>query len=244
MIKYSENQIVNKLMDSLKNNSIEELYKQNFLNFIGKTSDTGEYYTEVIARELIINKIDSLLKQITPVPRVNYNVGHTGVVTTNNEVSNRVEERIAILLYNACKNLTITFGKLGEIVDYQVPLKSTLQDKGIGKIDLVSKTKDEIWLIELKYFKHRGKDANKKTLLKAALQISTYYQLLHKQNFLNSYQELKNYNETQIKKAILIFNENERDNEYEELINGNMPFLKNLLKKLDITIFDLGVGKV
>lgn len=244
MITYSEIEIINKINNALGQNGPEGLYQQDFVNYRGKTKDTEEYYTEVISRELIINDFATKLKGITPINRGKYNVGHSGMVTTDNAYSNRIEERIAIALFNASKNFSITFGKLGEIIDYQVPLKATQSNKGIGKIDLISKTKDEIWLIELKYYKHKDKKANKETLLRAALEIATYYQWLDKQNFLNSYEQFKGYKEEQIKKSILIFNENERDEEYEELKNGNMPFLKNLLKKLEVNIYDIGVGEI
>ncbi|SHH31491.1 hypothetical protein SAMN02745221_02137 [Thermosyntropha lipolytica DSM 11003] len=244
MIKYSEQEIINKVNFALSNKKTEELYKEGFLNYKGKTKDTEEYYTEVISRELIINNFVKQLNEIQHISRLNYSAGHTGVVTTSNTTSNRIEDRIAIALFNASKNFGITFGELGEIIDYQIPLKKTQKDYGVGEIDLISKSKNSIWLIELKYYKHKDKEANKETLLKAALEIATYYQWLDKDSFLKSYDDFKGYTQEQIKKAVLIFNENERDEEYLELMKGEMPFLKNLLKRLDVSVFDLGVGKI
>ncbi|WDC83370.1 hypothetical protein PL321_11465 [Caloramator sp. mosi_1] len=62
-------------------------------------------------------------------------------------------------------------------------MKKTQKDDGVGKIDLISKSKNSIWLIELKCYKHKDKEANEETLLKAALEIATYYQWLDKVNF-------------------------------------------------------------
>ncbi len=243
MIKYSEQEIIDKLNFALSNKKPEELYKEGFLNYRGKTKDTEEYYTEVISRELIIKNFVKQLNGIQHISRSSYNVGHTGVVTTSNTTSNRIEDRIAIALFNASKNFGITFGELGEIIDYQIPLKAQKDDR-VGKIDLISKSKNNIWLIELKYYKHKDKDSNKETLLRAALEIATYYQWLDKDSFLKSYEDFRGYTQEQIKKAVLIFNENERDEEYLELMKGEMPFLKNLLKRLDVSVFDLGVGKI
>ena len=44
---YTHQQIIDKCFVALKD--AKTFYKQSFINYVGKTSDTDEYYTEVIA---------------------------------------------------------------------------------------------------------------------------------------------------------------------------------------------------
>ena len=71
---------------------------------------------------------------------------------------------------------------LGEVIDYQVPLKSKQSDRA-GKIDLM--TFDEstgiLRLIELKAPK------SKETLLRCVLEIYTYYKTVDMNELLRSY---------------------------------------------------------
>jgi len=241
MNEYTENDIVVMVNNFIAKNSPELLYKQGFVNYRGKTKDTGEYYTEVIARELINKDFVGQLRKIAPINRKNYNAGHSPNTKCMNIQSNRIEENIAIALYSASNIFGITFGRLGQIIDYQVPLKATRKNAGVGKIDLISKTKDEIWLIELKYYKSKDKQSSRNTLLKAALEIATYYQQLNKKNFINSYEEFSGYRQDQIRKAVLIFDEDNINEEYLQLKSCNMPLLKHLLKRLDVSIFVISI---
>ena len=110
------------------------------------------------------------------IKRGNYKIGsHNG--TTPRETSNRKEERIALAL--AQKKV---LNPLGEVIDYQVPLKSKQSDRA-GKIDLM--TFDEstgiLRLIELKAPK------SKETLLRCVLEIYTYYKTVDMNELLRSY---------------------------------------------------------
>ena len=75
------------------------------------------------------------------------------------------------------------FSELGVIKDYQVPLKDTLKDSGIGKIDLISFNEDikTLFLIELKC---RG---SSDTLLRALLESYTYYKIVDKTKLKNDF---------------------------------------------------------
>lgn len=59
MAEYTREEIIKKLQDSSKDMST--LYTQTFINYTGKTTDTKEKYTEVIA-EWLLNNIDLLYK--------------------------------------------------------------------------------------------------------------------------------------------------------------------------------------
>jgi hypothetical protein len=104
---------------------------------------------------------------------------HDGVVTTNHNEkdSNRKEERFAIELFNWSKGGKI-FSHIGKILEYQIPLKNSRADKGLGKIDLISVADDRFFLIELKI------KGNKENMLRSVLEIATYYQVLSKSKFL------------------------------------------------------------
>jgi len=83
----------------------------------------------------------------------------------------REEERIAIFL--AENHLSL--GSLGEVLDYQVPLKDTNLNKGVGKIDLISyndKT-NRLYLLELK------KPSSSESLLRCCLESYTYSRIIN-----------------------------------------------------------------
>lgn len=93
-------------------------YTATCINHAGTTykADGARYYTEIIS-EYLLEHYD-LFDQIQKIKRGNYKIGsHNG--TTPRETSNRKEERIALAL--AQKKV---LNPLGEVIDYQVPLKS------------------------------------------------------------------------------------------------------------------------
>lgn len=110
MAEYTREEIIKKLQDSSKDMST--LYTQTFINYTGKTTDTKEKYTEVIAEWLIKNfNLFDNIKKITR--QSSYKVDtHDG--KHNNQNSNRLEEIMAIEIFNQ-KSLNI----LGKVLDYQ-----------------------------------------------------------------------------------------------------------------------------
>ena len=148
---YKKDEIINKL-ENLKD--ISTLYKEDFINYRGDTTDTKEKYTEVIAEWLIKNfNLFDNIKKITR--QSSYKVDtHDG--KHNNQNSNRLEEIMAIEIFNQ-KSLNI----LGKVIDYQTPLKNEQKNKA-GKIDIVSYNRDikTVYLLELK--KEDSKEDEKK----------------------------------------------------------------------------------
>jgi hypothetical protein len=200
-----------------KRKNAKNLYMSNCVNWKGKTSDNKEYYTEVISRELLKNENINLLNRIPQIDRENYNVGtHRGLHRGD---TNRAEEIFAMRLKG--KRLR----ELGLVIDYQIPLKRKRSDDA-GKIDLITTTDKFVYLIELKYAD------NKETLLRAILEIWTYYRYLNRENFLNSFGlpiQIK------IRKAVLL---GMGSNAYKEARDlKNRPELKKLAKKLRVDIF-------
>ena len=182
------------------------------------------------AKEILKEKNLKKLDDIIQINRENYNVNHTG--KTKNESSNRLEERIALDLFNRKDHLSF-----GEIIDYQIPLKSKQTDKGIGKIDLLAydRSKKVLTLLELK------RPDSEETLLRALLEIYTYSKIVCDKKLKNSYADVDP--NSNIEKAVLIFKDSYAYREYEKACadkeNSN---LYNLIKKLNVKIYCLNFG--
>lgn len=169
--------IRNEVLDKLQNDP-NLFYKSKFLNYSGKPADSEEPYVEIIANELI-NNYNLVMKigENSPIRKVkcfNAHPSHIPNVKSRLERFKQLEycERLlAIALYNSNKTYSI-----GKIFDYEVPLKEKQSDK-YGKIDIVSKDDDKqsIKLIELKI---KAKNENDETLLRALLEVYTYYKLI------------------------------------------------------------------
>ena len=213
---YKKEEIINKL-ENLKD--ISTLYKEDFINYRGDTTDTKEKYTEVIAEWLIKNfNLFDNIKKITR--QSSYKVDtHDG--KHNNQNSNRLEEIMAIEIFNQ-KSLNI----LGEVIDYQTPLKDKLGDEA-GKIDIVSYDKDNkiVYLLELK------REDSKETMLRCVLEIFTYSKTLDKDKFLEDFNLPK---DTKIKASPLVFF---NGSQYKEMAYSDNKYLKDLIKKLEIELF-------
>jgi len=207
------------LEHELKN--AKNLYKSKCINWKGKTLDSKEYYTEVISRELLKGEKLVLLEKIGQINRIKkYNVGtHDG---QHNGDTNRAEENFAIHLKGE------KLKKLGLVIDYQVPLKEKRSDDA-GKIDLITSTNKSVYIVELKYID------NKETLLRAILEIWTYYKQLDKVNFLKSFKLPKQIKIEDIRKAVLLSVGCNAYNEAKEL--SKRPELKQLAKALGVDIF-------
>jgi hypothetical protein len=217
--------------------TIEILYKAKCLKWSGTTTDTDEHYSEIIANELLRN-----LKEFDKIPTVTRNNSYYTESHCNIEIdicgSNRNEELFA-------KRITgVELDDLGLVLDYQVPLKDTASDEGLGKIDLISFDEDidTLYLIELKYA------GSKDTLLKATLQSYIYYQTVDKMKLVNDYLQnhklLSNNGKKHIspeaikvKPAVLLVPECDANNELNEVEIGERPKTKALVLALDMKIF-------
>ena len=139
---------------------MSQFYKRGFINYRGKTTDTKEYYTEVIAGWLL-EHLD-LLDQIKVISRQSpYRVdGHDGI--PDHPDSNREEELIAMAMKRQG-----TMPIVGRILDYQTPLKNVQRDKA-GKIDLLAYDGTTLRILELK------DPDSKETMLRCVLESYTY----------------------------------------------------------------------
>ena len=215
---------------------VDNLYKAQCVNWTGKT-EKNEYYSEIISNELLFNLKE--FDKISTVTRTNSYCRENHSEIKINLESNRNEEIFA-------KRITgLTFEDIGLINDYQIPLKDSLKDKGLGKIDLISYKEDikTLYLIELKY------KGNTESLLRAILESYTYYKIVDrtklindclgfKTNFIKNFSSF-NPKEIIVKPAVLVVPECNASTELEEMEAGKRPKMKALSLALDITFFTM-----
>lgn len=168
---YTRKQIIERLEKISADMSL--FYKSGCVNYRGRTSDTKEYYTEVIAEWLLDHL--PLFEQIREITRLSpYDVdGHDGV--PDNPNSNREEELIAMAMkHQGAVEL------VGEIIDYQTPLKNCRKDKA-GKIDLLAYDGKMLRILELK------KPDSKETMLRCVLEGYTYLRTANKEKLVSDF---------------------------------------------------------
>ena len=201
---------------------ITDLYTKNFINYTGKTTDTGEKYTEVIAKWLLNNfNLFGNIQKITR--KSSYKVEtHDGKYTPR---PNQSEETIAMDIFNQ-SSLNI----LGKVLDYQTPLKDKQVDES-GKIDIVTYNKDIKTVYILKLKEEDNKKNKKSTMLYCALKIYTHLRILDTDKFLFDFGFPK---DTKIKASPLVFL---NGSQHKEMVGGDNKFLKQLMDKLDIEPF-------
>lgn len=236
-MQYTKNQVINTIQKELSN--IESLYKSGCVNWRGKTKDTDELYSEIIANELLQE-----LKEFKKISTVRRTESYCRENHCNMKIdicdSNRGEENFA-------KRITgLTIDGLGLIIDFQIPLKNTRSDDGLGKIDLISFNEETntLYLLELKY------EGNNETLLRASLESYTYYKIVDKAKLINdcfSNQKSifnKIYNhinpaDIKVKPAVLAVPNCNAYAELEDVELGDRPKLKALALALDIRYFTI-----
>lgn len=159
---YTREQILEQCREAFKDKNT--FYKKGFINYRGKTTDTKEYYTEVIA-EFLCDNITDYMNGIDCITRKNsYKTkGHDGIYDSG---SNREEEKIAMQIFIQSRDYG-AFSLIGKIEDYQTPLKSSSDDEA-GKIDLLSFDGKIMRILELK------KPDSKETMLRCVLEGYTY----------------------------------------------------------------------
>lgn len=209
-INYTKQQILDKLEQVKENMPL--FYNQGFVNYSGKTSDTKEYYTELVAEWLLAN-----LKLLNSIPEITRTASykttnHKG--TTPREQSNRIEERIAMAMFRHGK-LPI----LGDVIDYQTPLKD-IQKNNAGKIDLLTYDGQVLRILELKT------PDSKETMLRCVLEAYTYLKTINAAKLLKNFSLPAN---TKIQACTLVHFER---SQHKEMMD-HRPYLEKLMKALD-----------
>ncbi|WP_051216834.1 hypothetical protein [Butyrivibrio fibrisolvens] len=218
-MSYKEEIILQWCSENLSNPAF--FYKSPIVNYVGRTKDTKNLYTEVISKYLFDNfnffSIDQLdrEKYVTK--------GHT-VEFEIKEKNKDDEEILAKKLFRQSKENKGTFPF--EVLDYQIPLKRNNKiDKGVGKIDLLAVDENEkiVYILELK------KKSNTETILKCILEAYTYAKQVNKDTLLNDFGKV-GYS---LAIAPLVFEGRTQFDEMQEVSeNGERKELFKLISKL------------
>ena len=222
---YTRKEILEECAKAFK--SKNTFYKNEFINYRGKTTDTKEYYTEVVAEFLCAN-IEEYVNGIDIISRKKpYKTeGHDGVY---NPESNRDEEKIAMQIYRQSKERG-AFAFIGNIEDYQTPLKSTADDEA-GKIDLLSFDGSVMRILELK------KKSSKETMLRCVLEGFTYLKTADCHKLVADF----GYDASSVivKASPFVFYNSEQHEE----MSKPRPYLRKLMKLLDSKPFYITYGE-
>ncbi len=207
---YTRNDILEQCKTAFQNKST--FYKQSFINYRGKTEDTDEFFTEVIA-EFLCRHISEFTNGITTITRESsYKTpGHDGIIKDLD--SGREEEIIAMKMYD--KN----YDFIGKMIDYQTPLKNKRTDEA-GKIDLLAYDGATLRILELK------KPDSTETMLRCVLEGYTYLKTANIAKLLDNF---KLPSDTIVKACPFVFKNGEQHSEMRE----QRPHLKRLMDLLD-----------
>ena len=220
--KYSKKEILEEIQD------MGNFYKRKVVNYRGTTSDSKEYYTEVVAEWILKNIY--LFDYIKPITREkSYKAdSHDGKNKDND--SNREEEKIAMKLFELSQNQGKVFDIIGKIIDYQTPLKNVQTDKA-GKIDLLAYNESQktLRILELK------KPDSEETMLRCVLEAYTYLKVVDKAKLLKDFGLPK---DTVVKACPFVFYGKEQYREM-QAIKDDRENLGKLIEKLGIEVIYL-----
>lgn len=240
MKKYIREEIEQKISSILLSGQGWDLYNHALVNAKGETPKTsGETtpYTEIIAHlllqdanfKLFISALSSHKKEMSfQHGKGYYNPDHKMLASGSFPVKPlREEEWIAKMLMGR------TFKQFGKVFDYQVPLSRDSSNRSkSGKIDLVSRKGNQIFLLELK------RPGSKETLLRCILESYTYFKLTDHRKFIADF-KLGNPSNFTFIPSPLFFTDSQQRIEWQEMLNGKRPELAKLSKKLNINFFGL-----
>lgn len=214
--KYSKQEIIS--FCEKASADMASFYQKDFVNYKGKTKE-GEYYTEIIA-EWLLDNLDKF-KEIPKIERQSsYNIGHTGAL---GEKTNREEEYVAKLMFNTHKH----YDNMGKLIDYQTPLKNAKDDKGAGKIDLLSRNDkvQSVYILELK------RESSEETMLRCVLEGYTYLHIVSKDKLFKDFGIPSGY---ELKASPLVYKDGFQ---YKDYMDKERKFLHLLMEELDCTPF-------
>jgi hypothetical protein len=195
---------------------INQLYKQEFVNYTGKTKDKGESCSEVIA-ELLLQDLKCLKRISTITRKASYRTkSHVGFIDVAH--AQREEDRIAKKIFSQ-RGLPL----LGVVLDYQTPLKDKRSDDA-GKIDLLAYDGSVLRILELKRPKSR------ETMLRCVLEGYTYYKIVNVEKLLSDFGLPA---KTKVLVSPLVFHNGFQHREMKQ----ERPQLKALMEELHIEPF-------
>lgn len=228
-VQYTSKTILDRCENALLNPNT--FYTQNFINYQGVCPDKKVPYFEIVA-EFLCDNIDQYTKKITRITRQAsyYTATHDGKFNPN---SNRKEELIAMQMFNASKAGT-HFAGIGQIIDYQTPLKSKQSDTA-GKIDLLSYDGNTLHLLELK------KPETTETMLRCVLEGFTYLKTVDKDKLISDFNKKSGIfipSDTPVKASPLVFT---GSRPHKDMLS-DAPHLKRLMELLDSSPYYLSMN--
>ena len=214
LLGYSRADILQKCQVAF--DDIKTFYKQPFINYNGRTDDTGEYYTEVVA-DFLCSNLSAYINGIPQITReASYKTaGHDGAFDADTP---REEEKIAMEMFKQSKT-GVPYDYIGNIIDYQTPLKNKRTDVA-GKIDLLSYDGKTLYILELK------KPDSEESMLRCVLEGFTYMQTVNKEKLLDNFALPSS---TIIKASPFVF----RNKQQHEQMTEDRPHLFKLMQLLD-----------
>ena len=232
MAKETDQEIMMNAVKTVATQDAKNWYKGHFGSDDGEKKNSywhAKSRADLLAQEILKNGIPKLESLKVHKREDSYNKNHDG--TTENEKSNRLEERIAMEMKDK------TYRDFGKVLDYQVPLKNKKSDKGLGKIDLIAynETNNVLTLLELK------KPDSDETLLRAALEIYTYWKIVDQKKLLEDFSLSP---DVKVEKAVLLFKDSYAYNEYKNLNKTESKHTIELMKQLDIKFYAVRMGVI
>ncbi len=189
-------------------------YQEKIVN--KRSRSEGRFVTDRLAERLLADP-DTFLGEVTRSERKSYRV-ESHRKDRDIPQSNREEEIVAIRLYK----------ELDMFLDYQVPLPAWKGDPR-GNIDLLMEWDGVLYLTELK------RESSQETLLRAALEIETYYRMVDRELLLREWPPRRR----EVGKAVLLF-ENVACRAYWEWLHPEeFPHVHRLLKEWGIQVFTI-----
>lgn len=214
-MSYTRKIILHKCKTEFEN--ISNFYQADVINYRGTTTDTNEFYNEIVA-EFVLNNLDAFVSGINQIYReTTYKTtSHTGEKIPSDR---RLEEKIAVEMFNMSQDGK-NFDYIGKIIDYQTPLKNVAKDE-VGKIDLLAYDGQTLRILELK------KPESDETMLRCVLEGFTYMATIkNREKILTDFDLPK---DTEIVACPFVFYNGEQYNE----MQAERPNLKTLMQKLN-----------
>ena len=227
-----------KIIEMCEKTDISQLYNLKAVNYLSAVKEDTELCNEVVA-EWVLKNVKKIKKIKMFTRNKSYFVaGHNGILTSNERLnpSNREEEILAKKMHRRY------YEPIGEIIDYQIPLKDYLKenkDCHLGKIDLLSVNENtkKIHIIELKKY------GSNETMLRCILEGLTYYHNLNQSKLKEDYawkfrKEIKEGLREDISDYVfvvtpLVFKESQAFVEMMEMYNGYRDNLQRLMDSLE-----------
>ena len=240
---YTKSEVIQMVASYFQTNDCKNLYKDKCINFIGETKDTKENYSKVIVDYLVehIDEFKKGLNTITVTRKTSYKTGsHIGKSDfdfNKRPRGERREEKIAHAMYCQYKDVPAVFGK---ILDYQIPLKNTEHDVGLGKIDLLSVKDGSKPGLKIVHFLELKRDGSEETLLRCILEAYTYSKIINKDKLCDDFNiplSKKEFREFVITPLVY------KGDGFESQLEFVKPLIDSLDCSIEIFVWDYKDGK-